>query len=291
MKPPPFEYHLARSVPEAVGLLSQLPNAKVLAGGQSLMAMLNLRYVHPDHLIDINRIPELDGIEVRGGVLRIGAMVRQRRIETSPEVKASAPILCEALRHVGHRQTRNRGTLGGSLCHLDPSAELPALALLYGATVHVAGPERARPIAMADFIAGYMQASIKVDELVTAVEFPLWAKGHGHGFSEFARRRGDFAIAAAGALIERASDGRIGKVAIAVAGVDAVPVRLAEAEAMLRHKAPSDELFAAAAETCLSLKAIGDVHGSAAYRKKVAVAMVRRSLASACERAGRGGAQ
>src|SRR4051812_28358512 len=115
MKPPPFEYHLARSVPEAVGLLARLQNAKVLAGGQSLMAMLNFRYVHPDHLVDINRIPELDTIEAGGGVLRIGAMARQRRIETSAEVKASAPILCEALRHVGHRQTRNRGTLGGSL--------------------------------------------------------------------------------------------------------------------------------------------------------------------------------
>lgn len=291
MKPPPFEYHLARSVPEAVGLLSQLQNAKVLAGGQSLMAMLNLRYVHPDHLIDINRIPELDSIETRDGMLRIGAMVRQRRIETSAEVKASAPILCEALRHVGHRQTRNRGTLGGSLCHLDPSAELPALALLYGAAVHVAGPERSRTIAMADFIAGYMTASIKPDELVTAVDFPLWSKSHGYGFSEFARRRGDFAIAAAGCLMERRADGGIGKIAIAVAGVEAVPVRLAEAETMLRHKIGSDEAFAAAADRCLSLNAIGDVHGSAAYRRKVAVAMVRRSLASAYERSGAGAAR
>jgi aerobic carbon-monoxide dehydrogenase medium subunit len=284
MKPPPFEYHLARSVPEAVGLLSQLQNAKVLAGGQSLMAMLNLRYVHPDHLVDINRIPELDRIEVRDGVLRIGAMVRQRRIETSAEVRRSVPILCEALQYVGHRQTRNRGTLGGSLCHLDPSAELPALALLYDATVHIAGPSRSRAIAMADFMDSYMTASIASDELVTAVDFPIWGEVHGHGFCEFARRRGDFAIAAAGCLMERGPDGRIGRIALAVAGVEAVPIRLAAAEAMLHRQAGSEDVFAAAAEQCRSLKAIGDLHGSAEYRKKIAAVMVRRSLASAWER-------
>jgi carbon-monoxide dehydrogenase medium subunit len=291
MKPPPFEYHVARSVPEAVGLLARLQNAKVLAGGQSLMAMLNLRYVHPDHLVDINRVPELDFVEIRDGVLRIGAMARQHRIQTSADVKKVAPILCEALRHVGHRQTRNRGTLGGSLCHLDPSAELPAMALLYGATIHVAGASGGKTVAMSDFMADYMTPALAPDEIVTAVDFPLWTERHGYGFTEFARRHGDFAIAAAGCLMECDAQKRIGRVAIAVAGVEAMPARLVKAELMLHNQVGSEDLFAKAAERCIDLKAIGDVHGSAAYRRKVSAAMVRRSLAAAYERVREGGAR
>lgn len=288
MKPPPFEYHLARSVPEAVGLLARLQNAKILAGGQSLMPMLNLRYVHPDHVVDINRIPGLDRIEVSDGTLRIGAMVRQRRIETSSDVKKAAPILCEALSHVGHRQTRNRGTLGGSLCHLDPAAELPAIALLYGATVRVAGASGERTVPMGDFMADYMTPALAPGEIVTAVDFPLWDAGHGYGFHEFARRHGDFAVAAAACLMECDKAGRVSRVAISVAGVEAMPVRLAKAELTLHGQAATEDAFKKAAEHCLALKAIGDVHGSAEYRRKVAAAMVRRSLAAACARARNG---
>jgi len=214
--------------------------------------------------------------------------VRQRHIETSPEVKRVAPILCEAVRHVGHRQTRNRGTLGGSLCHLDPAAELPAMALLYGATVHVAGAGGTKMVPMADFMEDYMTPSLAPDEIVTAVDFPIWPVGHGCGFHEFARRHGDFAIAAAGCLMECDAQNHISRVAIAVAGVEATPTRLAEAELSLHGQPAIEDTFKKAAEHCLVLKAIGDVHGSADYRRKVASSMVRRSLAVAAERARKG---
>jgi carbon-monoxide dehydrogenase medium subunit len=285
MKPPPFAYHRANSIPEAVRLLSQLENAKLLAGGQSLMAMLNLRYLHPDNLIDINRIPELTGISVANGTLRIGAMTRQQRIMASPEMQKVAPIFAEALALVGHRQTRNRGTIGGSLCHLDPAAELPALALLYDATVTVMGPRGERKLQMAAFIADYMTPAIEPDELVTLVEIPLWKPGHGYGFHEFARRRGDFAIAAAGCLMECASDGRVARVAIALAGIAATPLRLTAAEAALKGGMGGADAFAKASAHCAAIAAIGDVHGSAEYRKKVAAAMVRRALTDAHRRA------
>ena len=285
MKPPPFEYHLPRTVPEAVALLSQLDNAKVLAGGQSLMAMLNLRFVHPDHLIDINRIPELDAIEIHDRTLRIGAMTRQHRIEIDPEVQRTAPILSEALRQVGHRQTRNRGTLGGSLCHLDPAAELPAVALLYDATIHLTGPSGERTVPMADFMAGYMTPALQSGELVTAVDFPLWPERHGYAFTEFSRRHGDFAIAGVACLLESGPDGRIVRAAIAVMGVESLPLRLTDAEAILTGMAGDGELYAKAAEHCLHLNAIADVHAGEDYRRGVAAAMVRRALAIAYARA------
>lgn len=285
MKPPPFEYHMPRSVPEAVEFLSRLENAKVLAGGQSLMAMLNLRYLYLDHLIDINRIPELDYITLEEGTLVIGAMTRQRRIETASEVATASPVLCEALRHVGHRQTRNRGTLGGSLCHLDPAAELPAIALLHDATIRIVGPSGERTVPMADFMVGYMTPALEVEELVTAIEFPLWRMGHGYGFAEFARRHGDFAVAAAGCLIDMQPDSLIRRVAIVLAGVGTNPVRLHEAEGLLQGQRSDAELFARAAECCLAVDAMNDVHASADYRHSVASAMVRRSLATAYARA------
>lgn len=285
MKPPPFAYHRASSIPDAVRLLSQLDNAKLLAGGQSLMAMLNLRYLHPDNLIDINRIPELTGISVGKGVLRIGAMTRQQTIMASAEVRRVAPIFTEALAHVGHRQTRNRGTIGGSLCHLDPAAELPALALLHDATVTVVGPRGERKLAMPAFIADYMTPAIERDEMVTLIELPLWAAGHGYGFNEYARRHGDFAIAAAACLMDCAPDGRVERAAIALAGVAATPIRLTAAETALKGQKAGADVFAKAAAHCAGIGAIGDVHGSAEYRKKVAAAMVRRALTDAYGRA------
>ncbi len=285
MKPPPFAYHRASSIPEAVRLLSQLENAKLLAGGQSLMAMLNLRYLHPDNLIDINRIPELAGIAVAQGVLRMGAMTRQQAILASAGVRRVAPIFAQALAHVGHRQTRNRGTIGGSLCHLDPAAELPALALLHDAMVTVVGPRGERKLGMPAFIADYMTPAIQHDELVTLIELPLWAMGHGYGFSEYARRHGDFAIAAAACLMECAADGRVERAAIALAGVAATPIRLTAVETALKGQKGGADVFAKAAAHRAGIPAIGDVHGSAEYRKKVAAAMVRRALTDAYARA------
>src|SRR5713226_4052165 len=166
MKRPPFRYHDPRTVSETGGLLASLENAKLLAGGQSLMPMLNFRFVQPDHIIDLNRVEGLSYIRATGGMLEIGAMTRQRDLEFSDVVRARWPIMHEALLQVGHRQTRNRGTIGGSLCHLDPAAELVSLAAGYDATVTIAGPNGQRELAFADFPAAYMTPAIEPHEVV-----------------------------------------------------------------------------------------------------------------------------
>ena len=175
MKPPPFSYHDPRTIADAVGLLGSLDNAKLLAGGQSLMPMLNMRYVLPDHVIDLNRVDGLCYIRERDGALEIGAMTRQRDIEFSDLVRERCPLMHEAIRQVGHRQTRNRGTLGGSLCHLDPSAELVSVAAALDAKVAVAGTNGARSIDFSAFPVAYMTPAIEPDELLTGATFPLLA--------------------------------------------------------------------------------------------------------------------
>jgi carbon-monoxide dehydrogenase medium subunit len=288
MKPPPFEYHLPKSIEEACELLARLDNAKVLAGGQSLMAMLNLRYVYPDHLVDINKVAGLDGIAVGADRLSIGSRTRQRDIEIDKDVARVSPIFAEALALVGHRQTRNRGTLGGSLCHLDPAAELPLVALVHDATVHTAKAGSAgRAIPIGSFIAGFMSPGIDPDELVASIDFPLWPAGHGYAFMERARRHGEFAIASAACLMVIDPAGRIERVAVGVGGLGSVPVRVAEAEQALLGTSGGEEAFAQAAAHCDGIEALSDFHGHAAYRRSIATALVRRALVSAYERAGK----
>jgi len=278
MKPPPFTYHDPSTTAEALTLLASKDNARLLAGGQSLMPMLNMRYVLPDDVIDINGITALSGIEETGDGLRIGAMTRQRDIEFSDIVASRCPLMREAILQVGHRQTRNRGTLGGSLAHLDPSAELPTVAMAVDAVVHVESSRGAREIAMADYPAGYMTPSIELDEMVTGASFPSWPEGHGYGFVEFSRRHGDFAIVSAAALLTRDGGGAITRASLTVSGVGPSPLRCAEAEAMLTGQSPSDELFRAAAETNRGIDALEDIHGSSAYRQHLATVMTRRAL-------------
>lgn len=285
MKAPPFEYFRPTTVTEAIEVLATQENAKLLAGGQSLMSMLNLRYLFPDVLVDINRIPELAGITVSAGKARIGAMTRQRTIEIDAALKQSAPIFAEAVKLLGHRQTRNRGTIGGSLCHLDPAAELPALALLYDASVEVAGVAGARrKIPIDSFIAGFMMPNIEPNEIVTAMELPLWKPGHGYAFHEFARRHGDFALASAACLVEKRGDGVIDRIAIAIGGVGSVPQRLRSAEAVLVGTRGDEDALQSALELCSDLEVLGDFHGSADYRLSVARSMLRKSLKSALSR-------
>ena len=285
MKPPPFTYHDPRTVDETLALLAERENAKLLAGGQSLMPMLNMRYVLPDHVIDINRVEGLAGIEQANGALRIGGMTRQREIEYSDTVAKSCPILSEAIVLIGHRQTRNRGTLGGSMSHLDPAAELPAVAMALDATVQVQGPGGARDIAMADYPAGYMTPAIGLDELVTGVTFPLWPDGHGYAFIEFSRRHGDFAIVSAAALLELDGGGAIARISLTVSGVGPAPVRCSEAETMLLGQVPADREFRAAAETCRKFDALEDVHAPSSYRQHLAAVLSRRALEKAHVRA------
>ena len=282
MKPPPFQYHDPKTVAEAVTLLGRLENAKLLAGGQSLMPMLNMRFVLPDHVIDLNRVEGLAGIKETGGVLEIGAMTRQRDIEFSDLVQTRCPLLHQAIMQIGHRQTRNRGTIGGSLCHLDPAAELPSVAAAMDATVVVAGPNGQREIAFADFPVAFMTPSIELNEMVIAVRFPLWATGHRSAFVEFARRHGDFAIVSAAVLLEQDGGGKITRASLTIGGVAVAPVRARDVEGAITGQKAGADLFRKACESCRAIEAIEDVHASASYRQHLAAVLSRRALERAC---------
>ena len=284
MKPAPFSYHRPESVDDALAMLANLEDAKILAGGQSLMAMMNFRYLAPEHIIDINRIPELTEIREEGDGIRFGAMVRQRDALDSPMVQARCPLLIEALENVGHIQTRNRGTVGGSLSHLDPSAEMPAVFSALDATLHVGSARGTRDIPIADWSLGYMMPNLEPDELLVGITAPCWPKDHGYAFLEMARRHGDFAMAGAGALMTLNSDGTIARVAVALTGVDTGPVRLHDAETALIGQLPSEAVFAAAAKSAETVAGIDDVHASAAYRQRLAVVYARRALIKAHDR-------
>jgi aerobic carbon-monoxide dehydrogenase medium subunit len=281
MKPPLFSYHDPRAIREVVELLARLDNAKLLAGGQSLMPMLNMRFVLPDHVIDLNRVEGLSFIRDANGALEIGGMTRQRDLEFSDLVRERCPLMAEAIRLVGHRQTRNRGTLGGSLCHLDPSAELVSVAAVLDATVTAAGPNGSREIAFADFPVAFMTPAIELNELLTAVRFPVWPKGHGYAFVEFARRHGDFAIVSAAVLLVEDSAGKIQRASVVIGGMGTVPIRAVElAQALIGH-VPDDKLLREACETCRKFEAIDDVHAPASYRQHLAAVLSRRALEQA----------
>ena len=284
MKPPPFSYHDPQTVDEAVALLGRLDNAKLLAGGQSLMPMLNFRFVQPDNIIDLNRVEGLSYIREAGGALEIGAMTRQRDLEFSDVVRARWPIIHEALLQVGHRQTRNRGTIGGSLCHLDPAAELVTLASGHDATMTVAGPNGRRTIAFAEFPVAYMTPALELNEMLIAISFPQWAPGHGYAFVEFSRRHGDFAITSAAALLEGDTAGKITRASVTLGGMGTAPVRARELEQAITGQTPSGDLFRTACESCRKFDAMDDVHAPASYRQHLAAVLSRRALEKAYAR-------
>jgi len=285
MKPAPFDYHAPRTLAEATGLLGSLENVKVLAGGQSLVPMMNFRYVIVDHLVDLAQVEGLRGVTVADGTLRIGAMTCQRDLEFSADIETHCPLMRAALGHIGHRQTRNRGTIGGSLVHADPAAELPAVCAAYDATIEIASARGTRDVRFADFAAGFMATAVEPDEIVTAIKLPLWPAGHGDGFHEFARRRGDFAIAGAAVLVE-VTNGVVKRAAIALCGIATTPVRLSEGEAALAGKKLDAAAIKAAAVTARSLEPISDIHAGADYRRHLAEVLTRRALTDAASRVG-----
>jgi carbon-monoxide dehydrogenase medium subunit len=265
-------------------LLATRENARVLAGGQSLMSLLNFRAVTPDHLVDLNRIEALSYLRVSDQTLEIGATTRQRSIERSEEVGRRCPLLHEALAHVGHVQTRNRGTLGGSLCHLDASAELVNLTALLGGTLHAVSRRGRRDIPFSEFAAGYLTTSLAPDEMLAGVTLPLPPARHGHAFVEFARRRGDFAIVACSVWLTLDDRGDIAHAALALSGLGHAPVRPSEIEHALRGQKPVAETFKSAATAAGALDAHGDPFVSAAYRKHLARILTYRALEQAVAR-------
>jgi carbon-monoxide dehydrogenase medium subunit len=285
VKAAPFTLHRPATARDAIRLLSTLDNARVLAGGQTLMAMLAMRYVYVDHLIDLNAIEGLNEISVRDGQLCIGALVRQRDLEISPIAHEHAPIIREALELVGHVQTRNRGTFVGSICNLDPASEQPALAAMFDATLVVLGPSGERNMHFADFALGFMTTALAPDEIVTEIRLQLWNRPHGYAFEEFARRHGDFAIVGTGVMVGLDARGVIDRVTAVLCGVGGVPVRLA-LDPVLVGAHPSGALIRAATELAGRVDAIEDTSAKSAYRQHLARTLVERALRRALTRAG-----
>lgn len=285
MKPPAFRYHAPRTLEEAVRLANELPNPRLLAGGQSLLPMLNFRLLAPDHVIDLNRVAGLAGIEETAAGIVFGAMTRQRDIEFSPIVKHRLPLLSEAIQWVGHRQTRNRGTIGGSLCHLDPSAEQPTVAIAMDAVVSIAGPGATRELPMREFALDLMTSALADGEILASVRIVPWASGHGWAFLEFARRHGDYAIVSVAVLLELDDQQRASRVSITLGGVASTPVRVQQAEAALLGSRVETCDIEAAAACCADVEALGDPQVPAWYRQRLARTLSARALPIALARA------
>jgi carbon-monoxide dehydrogenase medium subunit len=281
MKTAPFRYHRPSSLAEAVGLLASLENARVIAGGQSLMPMMNFRLVTPDHLIDLGGLAEIIGVTERKGTLSIGAMTTQRTLERSEIMARDCPLITAALRHVGHQQTRNRGTIGGSLCHLDPGAELPVAAAALDAVLVAVGPDGERPIPFAEFSGGLLTNTLLPDELLARIELPKALPRTGAAFLEFNRRPADFAVVSVAASLALDAAGRIIRIVIAVGGSFEAPVRLRAIEAASIGRKPEQALFEQAAREAEALECVGDDVYPAEYRRELAGVLVGRALAAA----------
>lgn len=284
MKPAPFEYHRPDTIEDAVNLLAELgDDAKILAGGQSLVPMLAMRLAYFDHLIDITRLGELQGIELRGDELWIGAGTTEAAVGSNRVVREAVPLLTRVTPFVGHFQIRNRGTLGGSIAHADAAGEYPAVALTLDAVMEVLSPRGRREIAAADFFAGLWETTMASDEVLTAVRFPVWSGRSGLGVAEFARRHGDFAIAGALVAVARDDDNRVSRCSIGLLGLGSTVRRATAAELAVLGR-PVGELtpddIGRAAMTGLD-DVPNDLQGSAEYRIKVGATMAARAWTQA----------
>ena len=279
MKPAEFEYHAPATLEAAIALLAQYQGeARLLAGGQSLVPMMNFRLATPSAIIDLNRIPELAYIRAEAGTVRIGAMTRHRAIEFSPVVAQHLPLLAEAIKLVAHLPIRSRGTIGGSIAHADPAAELPMVLQALEGEVVARAPGGERVIKAIDFFEGLMTTSLGDDEMIVEVRLPAMAKQAGWAVEEFARRRGDFAIAAIAAVVERAGE-HCRKARLATAGIGEVSTRLTAAEEVLERDGLSDTAIAAAAAKAAELVSpLSDQQSSAEYRRHLTGVLTERAL-------------
>jgi CO/xanthine dehydrogenase FAD-binding subunit len=293
MKPPQFEYDDPRTLDEALSLLAQHgDDAKVLAGGQSLVPLLNFRLARPERLIDVNGIGELSYIRRKNGVLRVGALTRQSTLERSSIAASEWPLLIDAVRLVGHAQIRNRGTVGGSVAHADPSAELPVAFAALDARFHVRSQRGTRTLDSEQLFVTQLTTSLEPDELLVEVEVPAQAPGTGWAFTEFARRHGDFALGGAAVLLRLDESGACTAAEIGLLAAGPTPLLAREAAAGLVGARVDEDAAQAAAERAVEgIQPTGDIHGSSAYRRDVIRAMVRRAVVKAAERATRQPAQ
>ena len=287
MKPPLFDYYDPMTEAEALALLAEFgADAKLLAGGQSLMPLLNMRLVEPAALIDLNRVASLSYIRQAPGALHIGALTRQSQMERSTVVAHSCPLLCEALQHVGHAQIRHRGTLGGSLAHADPAAELPAVMLALEAQFVLRSQRGSRVLAPAEFFVTYLTTALEADELLCEVHVPLQPPRTGWSFLEVARVAGAFALVGAAVVLTLDESGRCQRARLAFTGVGSVPQRACQTESALQGEGLDPQRLQEAAQLAdQDLDPGSDMHASAAYRRHLARVLAQRALHIAWQRA------
>jgi len=288
MKPAPFDYYAPTDIDEALDLLTAHgDDAKLLAGGQSLMPMMNMRLATPQVVVDINRIPELSGIALApDGGLTLGAMTRQRTIERSSDIRQQCPVMADALPLLGHFEIRNRGTIGGSVVHADPAAELPAVLMALEAELVLRNAERERVVPVDEFFVTFLTTATEPDELLTEIRLPAWSPAWGWNIQEVSRRQGDFALVGSVAMLQ-IDDADICRAArLVLFGVGDRPVRVADAEASMIGQRLDDPRLQTVAEIVTeALDPEGDIHASATYRKEVGGVMARRTLQQARLRA------
>jgi len=282
VKPAKFEYHTPASVDEALAIMGRYDGeARVLAGGQSLVPLMNFRLATPRAIVDLNRIAELAYVGEDGEIVRIGSMTRQRRLEFEPLVAAKLPLLREALRWVGHLPTRSRGTIGGSIAHADPSAEIPMVLQALEGEIVARGSQGERRIAAQDLFHAALTTSLAPLEIITEVRLPAMPAQAGYAVEEFARRKGDFAIAAVAVTLVRDGE-RCTKARLATAGVGPIPIRLRDAEAVLEQKGLSEDAITEAADRAAAeVDPVSDLNGSAEYRRHLTGVLTSRAVAKA----------
>lgn len=289
MKPPPFEYHRASSVAEAVALKARYgEDGSFLAGGQSLIPMLNFRIARPRAVIDLGALRELDYTLLEDRAVIVGALRRQRDLELDRQAQQRCPVLAQALSKVGHPTIRNRGTVAGSIAHADPSAELPVALLALDGAVRAAGPKRERRLPARELFSFHFTTTLAADELIVAVEFPNLPPRTGAAFDEVTSRHGDFALVGACAIVGLTDDGHLNKVRLAYSGIAPTAVRAEAAEAALEGQRPDAGAFGAAGELAQSVVvSVGDERRSESYRRHLVRVLTARVLSDACTRAAR----
>jgi carbon-monoxide dehydrogenase medium subunit len=283
MKLPPVDYACPATLAEAVALLaSHDGDAKALAGGQSLVPMMAFRLAAPALLVDLRKLPDLRQIRITHEGVALGAMTRWRDIEDDARLHTAHPLLLAAIGHVAHYQIRNRGTVGGSIAHADPAAEMPGVAVTCEAEITVVGKSGQRVIAAEDFFLGALTTALAPDEIIVQVRLPLWPRGRRFGFQEFARRRGDFAIAGAAVFYDQDASGKAQNAHVGIIGIGDKPQRLRPVEAVLNGSAVDEDTIAKAeAAASAAVEPQEDIHASAAYRRALVGTMVERALKSA----------
>jgi carbon-monoxide dehydrogenase medium subunit len=280
MKPAPFEYHAPGSLSDVTALLAEHGDeAKVLAGGQSLVPMLALRLTRFEHIVDLNRVDDLRGVSRSNGTLTINAMTTQRTVEQDAAAGEAVPLLAQAIPLIGHFQIRNRGTVGGSIAHADPASELPAVALALDAELEVAGPGGTRRVPASEFFVGTWTTTIGEDEILSAVHFPVWSGNVGFAVEEVARRSGDFALTGVVAAVEVDGSGAVSRAGLSFLGMAPTPVRARQAEQALVGTSPSaSDLEEIGRLAVADTEPTADVHASAEYRKHVGAHLAVRAL-------------